>query len=72
MSSADSRATPLAAVNIAAVTLAAIITALRCFVRIRLLKAFGLDDYLMVAAMVCFLEDGKECHILHVLTRCYV
>lgn len=53
-SDVESRATPLAAVNIAAVTLAAIITALRCFVRIRLLKAFGIDDYLMVAAMVRF------------------
>lgn len=32
------------------------VTALRCFVRIRYLKAFGLDDYLIVAATVslCF------------------
>jgi hypothetical protein len=55
----DSRATPLAAVNIAAVSLAAVVTALRCFVRIRLLKAFGVDDYLMVAAMVCFGEQKR-------------
>lgn len=26
---------------------------LRCYVRISLVKAFGVDDYLMVFAMVC-------------------
>jgi hypothetical protein len=54
-SSTDSRAVQLASVNIAALVLASTITALRCFVRIRLLKAFGTDDWLMVAAAVCFL-----------------
>ncbi len=43
----------LASVNIAALVLALIATGLRCFVRIRLLKAFGTDDWLMVAAAVC-------------------
>jgi hypothetical protein len=56
----DSRATELTAVNIAAVSLAAVVTGLRCFVRIRLLKAFGIDDYLMVAAMVCFGRRKKR------------
>jgi hypothetical protein len=53
-SSSDNRALPLAAVNIAALVIAMIVTALRCFVRIRLLKAFGADDWLMLAAAVCF------------------
>ncbi|KAH6631390.1 hypothetical protein F5144DRAFT_216112 [Chaetomium tenue] len=53
-SSPENRALPLTAVNIAALVLATTVTALRCFVRIRLLKAFGLDDWLMVAASVCF------------------
>ncbi len=51
--SGDSRALPLTAVNIAALVLVLTVTALRCFVRIRLLKAFGSDDWLMVAAAVC-------------------
>ncbi len=51
-SSTDSRAVQLAAVNIAALVLALIATGLRCFVRIRLLRAFGTDDWLMVAAAV--------------------
>jgi hypothetical protein len=46
------RAVPLASVNIAALVLALTATALRCFVRIRLLRAFGTDDWLMVAAAV--------------------
>lgn len=53
-SSPENRALPLTAVNIAALILATTVTALRCFVRIRLLKAFGADDWLMVAASVCF------------------
>jgi hypothetical protein len=53
VASGDSRALPLTAVNIAALVLALTVTALRCFVRIRLLKAFGSDDWLMVAAAVC-------------------
>lgn len=60
--SSDNRALPLAAVNIAALVLASIVTALRCFVRVRLLKAFGADDWLMLAAAVC-LSNGT--HISH-------
>ena len=30
---------------------------LRCFVRIRLVKAFGWDDTLMVCAMVCMIDS---------------
>ncbi|KAH6612945.1 hypothetical protein B0J18DRAFT_71249 [Chaetomium sp. MPI-SDFR-AT-0129] len=47
-------ATSLTAVNITALVLAVTITALRCYVRIRLLKAFGPDDWLMVAAVIFF------------------
>ena len=47
------RAVPLASVYIAALVLALTATTLRCFVRIRLLRAFGTDDWLMVAAAVC-------------------
>lgn len=32
-------------------------TILRCYVRISLVKAFGVDDYLMVFAMV---RDGRD------------
>ncbi|KAK4150759.1 hypothetical protein C8A00DRAFT_45904 [Chaetomidium leptoderma] len=53
-SSTDNRGGQLAAINIAALVLATSVTALRCFVRIRLLRAFGLDDWLMVAAAASF------------------
>lgn len=33
-------------------TLAAIVVLLRCYVRLRLLKTFGADDYVMLLAMV--------------------
>ncbi|KAK3903387.1 hypothetical protein C8A05DRAFT_43374 [Staphylotrichum tortipilum] len=53
-SSTESRAAQLAGVNIAALVLATVVTGLRCFVRVRLLKAFGTDDWLMVSAALCF------------------
>ncbi|KAL2173764.1 uncharacterized protein P884DRAFT_280763 [Thermothelomyces heterothallicus CBS 202.75] len=52
--SSESRARTLTAVNITALVLAVTVTALRCFVRIYLLKAFGNDDWLMAAATICF------------------
>jgi hypothetical protein len=52
-STGGSRGHEVVAVNISALVLAVITMALRCFVRIRLLKAFGLDDWLMLAATVC-------------------
>jgi hypothetical protein len=33
--------------------IAALVVLLRCYVRITMLKVFGIDDYLMVLAMVC-------------------
>lgn len=56
--SPEVRATSLTAVNITALVLALTITALRCYVRVRLLKAFGPDDWLMVAAAVCLFLDN--------------
>ncbi|KAL2140434.1 hypothetical protein VTI28DRAFT_3817 [Corynascus sepedonium] len=52
--SSESRAELLTAVNITAVTLAIVVTALRCFVRIRLLRAFGTDDWTMAFATISF------------------
>lgn len=46
------RAEELLAVTITLLVLGLVTVSLRCFVRIRLVKAFGLDDYLMVASMV--------------------
>ena len=33
---------------------AAVVVLLRCYVRIAMLKVFGIDDYIMVFAMVCW------------------
>ncbi|KAL2267870.1 hypothetical protein VTJ83DRAFT_5147 [Remersonia thermophila] len=44
----------LAVVNITALALATTVLALRCYVRAFLLKAFGVDDWLMLAATVFF------------------
>jgi hypothetical protein len=41
------------AVNIAFVTTAILAYSLRCFVRVKMVKAFGLDDWLMGVALVC-------------------
>lgn len=32
---------------------AAVVVLLRCYVRLAILKVFGIDDYVMVFAMVC-------------------
>lgn len=53
-----SKASKIIGVNSAALVLAITTTLLRCFVRIRLIKAFGLDDWLMTAATVCPLQYG--------------
>ncbi|KAH8726920.1 hypothetical protein GQ44DRAFT_770849 [Phaeosphaeriaceae sp. PMI808] len=53
--SAPTRGPELLAVNIAFITTAVIAYSLRCFVRIKMVKAFGIDDYLMGLAMVFFL-----------------
>ncbi|GAB1318555.1 Rhodopsin domain-containing protein [Madurella fahalii] len=50
----DNRGPIIAGVNIAGIVLALIATILRCFVRIHLIRAFGLDDWLMAAAAVSF------------------
>jgi hypothetical protein len=48
------RGPELLGVNVAFFTLAAISILLRCYVRIFMVKAFGVDDWLMLAASVCF------------------
>ncbi|KAK4222007.1 hypothetical protein QBC38DRAFT_107047 [Podospora fimiseda] len=50
----ENRGPALLGIDIAAAALAFIATVLRCFVRIRLVKSFGLDDWLMLGAMVSF------------------
>ncbi|KKY15728.1 putative integral membrane [Diplodia seriata] len=40
---------------VAMIILATIATALRVYVRIKIVKSFGKDDYLMVAALLCFI-----------------
>ncbi|EUC41376.1 hypothetical protein COCMIDRAFT_106331 [Bipolaris oryzae ATCC 44560] len=49
------RGPELLAVNIAFVTTAVLACLLRCFVRVRMVKAFGLDDWLMVVATLFFI-----------------
>ncbi|EFQ26927.1 uncharacterized protein GLRG_02098 [Colletotrichum graminicola M1.001] len=50
----ENRGPELLAVNIVFVSTAVLATALRCFVRAGLVRAFGTDDWLMVLAMACF------------------
>ena len=49
-SSAPGRGSQLLAANIAFLTTAVITNALRCFVRMKIVKAFGIDDWLMAIA----------------------
>lgn len=49
----ENRGPELLAVNIFFVSAAVLATALRCYVRAGLVKAFGTDDWLMVLALVC-------------------
>ena len=46
------RGAELKGVNIAFLSAAVIANVLRCYVRIRMVKAFGIDDYLMVGSTV--------------------
>jgi hypothetical protein len=50
----ENRGPALLGINIAALSLAVVATVLRCYVRLRLVRAFGLDDWLMLCAMVTF------------------
>jgi hypothetical protein len=51
-------------VNIAFLATAIIANLLRCFVRVRMVKAFGVDDWLMVGATV---SDTEYLALLHTL-----
>lgn len=57
----ENRGTSLAIIAGVFCGLAFVAVSLRCYVRIRLVKAFGLDDYFMVAAEVR--------HVLHHSSR---
>jgi hypothetical protein len=50
------RGPELVGVNIAFLTTAITANALRCIVRVKMVKAFGVDDWLMVASTV---SDAK-------------
>ena len=49
---AENRGPQLLGVNLLFLILAVIATTLRCYVRLVMVRAFGLDDWLMVAATV--------------------
>ncbi|KAJ1334080.1 hypothetical protein MN608_04083 [Microdochium nivale] len=51
----ENRGPQLISVNVLFLTLAVIATTLRCYVRIKMVKAFGLDDWLMVGAAMSFI-----------------
>jgi hypothetical protein len=50
--SVPNRGPELFAVNVAFVAVAILAYSLRCFVRLKMVKAFGLDDWLMGGALV--------------------
>lgn len=52
----EGRAPEFFKVLVVMITLATISTALRVYVRLKIVKAFGVDDYLMVAALVSHAE----------------
>jgi hypothetical protein len=52
------RGPQLFAVDIAFVITAVFACSLRCFVRVRMVKAFGLDDWLMVIATVSHINGA--------------
>lgn len=52
MGSVPNRGPTLVAVNTTFMVAAVIANALRCYVRIHMVKGFGLDDYLMVFSTV--------------------
>lgn len=57
--SVPNRGPELFAVNVAFISLAGISYLLRCFVRLKMVKAFGLDDWLMGLALVCVQEQSS-------------
>ena len=55
----ENRGPQLAAVCGTFVATAFVATALRCYARVRLVKAFGWDDWCMAFAAVCFSLYGS-------------
>lgn len=62
----DNRGPELIGVNIAFLVTAIIANALRCIVRVKMVKAFGVDDCLMVASTV---SDIDVYFLTHSLTH---
>lgn len=56
----EDRGPELAAVCWTFVTTAFVATALRCYVRTRIVKRFGLDDWTMLAALVSITHSHME------------
>lgn len=54
------RAPELIGVNIAFLATAIIANALRCIVRVKMVKAFGIDDWLMVASTVSEVDTSMS------------
>jgi hypothetical protein len=52
----DTNASEILSITGSFFAVAAIVVLLRCYVRISMLKVFGIDDYLMVVALVCILQ----------------
>ena len=65
---ADDRGTELLAVNIVFFVVAATIVLLRTYTRIFVSKAFGVDDWLMLAACVGF-ADRCYCFFIYSATQ---
>ncbi|KAH6657221.1 hypothetical protein BKA67DRAFT_182988 [Truncatella angustata] len=61
MASINDRGPQVYAVAVAFFALAAVSLLLRCYVRLRMTKAFGLDDWFMVAAMISFTFNTATC-----------
>jgi hypothetical protein len=65
----QAKALQLFAVTIAFLVLAWVTVGLRCFTRLKIIKAFGLDDYLIVVSLVSIAFPGLMQHKLgHLLT----
>ncbi len=73
---------PVAIVSYVFLVLTWIAVLLRCFVRIRIVKLFGIDDFLMVAALVRLIQRPLTSHavcayhlvtalLYYVLCLCY-
>jgi hypothetical protein len=59
----DNRGPPLQVVCYVFGVLASVATLLRCYVRLYLVKSFGVDDYFMALALVRPREEDASYHV---------